>query len=109
MEVKNKRCFIERCVQFKEYQLYDTPPSATEEGITISPFFDDDDFLQVSDSDEEDQIQHDPIIETESHEILDPDLVSIPNQNPKPRWAQNILDAAGSGAGNPKDRRRTRS
>ena len=63
--------------------------------------------LQVSDSDEEDHIQHDPVIEIESQEILDP--VPIPNQKPKPRWAQNILDAIGSGVGIPEDRRRTRS
>ena len=57
--------------------------------------------LHVSYLDEEDQIQHDPIIETESHEILDPDPISIPAQNPKPRWAQNVIDAAGYGVGNP--------
>ena len=59
--------------------MYDTPPVA-HEGITISPpIFDDDDVLQVSDLDEEDHIQHDPVIETESQEILDPDPVPIPN------------------------------
>ena len=84
MGVATRRCFIERSVQFEEDQLYDTPPT-TQECITISPpIFDDDDLLRVSDSDEEDQIQHDPVIETESHEILDPDPVSIPNQNTKP-------------------------
>ena len=43
--------------------------------------------LQVSDSDEEDHIQHDLVIENESQEILDPDPdpIPIPNQNPKPR------------------------
>ena len=97
MEVATRRCFIERSVQFEEDQLHDTPLVA-HEGITISPpIFDDDDVLQVSDSDEEDHIQHDPIIETESQEILDP--VPIPNQNPKPKWAQNSLDAAGSSVG----------
>ena len=46
MEVATKRCFIERSVKFKEDQLYDTPPSTTQEGITISPpIFDDDDLL----------------------------------------------------------------
>ena len=65
--------------------------------------------LQVSYSHEEDHIQHDPIIETESQEIIDLDLVPIPNQNPKPRWAQMLLDAVGSGAGVPEDKRRTRS
>jgi len=65
--------------------------------------------LQVSDSDEEDHIQHDPVIETESQEILDPYLVPFPNQKHKPRWAQKLLDAARSGAGDPEDKRRTRS
>ena len=96
-------------VQFKEDQLHDTPPAA-QEGITISPpIFDDDDVLHVSYSDEEDHIQHDPIIETESQEILDPYPVPIPNQNPKPIWAQNILDATRSAVGVPEDKRRTRS
>ena len=109
MEVTTRICFIERSVQFKEYQLHDTP-LATQEGITIyPPIFGDDDVLQVSDSDEEDHIQHDPIIEIESQEILDPDPVPILNQKPKPRWDQNLLDAAGSGAGVPEDKRRTRS
>ena len=65
--------------------------------------------LQVSNSDEEYQIQHDPIIETESHEILDPEPVSIPNQKPKPIWTRNLLDADGSGVGNEQERRRVRS
>ena len=87
MKVATKRCFIERSVQFEEDQLYDTPPT-THEGITISqPIFDDDDVvLQVSNLDEEDHIQHDPIIETESQQILDLDPIPIPNQKPKPRW-----------------------
>ena len=68
MEVVTRRWFIERSVQFEEDQLYDTPPSAAQKGITISPpIFDDDDLLQVSDLDEEDQIQHGPVIKTESH------------------------------------------
>ena len=88
MEVATRRCFIERSFQFEEDQLLDTPPAA-HEGITISPpiFDDDDDVLQVSNSNEENHIQHDPIIEIESHEILDLEPVSIPNKNPKLRWA----------------------
>ena len=67
MEVAIRRCFIERSVQFEEDQLHDTSPER-QEGITISaPIFDDDDdVLQVSDSDEEHHIQHDPVIEIES-------------------------------------------
>ena len=103
MEVATRRCFIERSFQFEEYQLHDTPPIAQE---ISPPIFDDDDVLQVSDSDEEDHIQHDHVIETESQEILDPDPVPIPNQKPKPRWAQKILDAAGSGVGVLEDKRR---
>ena len=90
--------------------MHDTPP-ATHEGISISPtiFDDDDDVLQVSDSDEEYHIQHDLIIETESQDILDPYPLPIPNQKPKPRWDQKLLDVVGSGVGVPEDRRRTRS
>ena len=81
MEVATRKWFIEKSVQFEEDQLCYTPPSETQEGITtLPPPFDDDDLLHVSDLDEEDQDhQHDPAIETESHEILDPDPVSIPN------------------------------
>ena len=46
MEATTRRFFIERSVQFEEDQLYDTPPSVAQEGITISPpIIDDDDFL----------------------------------------------------------------
>ena len=88
--------------------MHDTPPTA-QEGITISPPIFDDDVLQVLDSNEEDHIHHDPIIETESQEILDPNPEPIPNQKPKPIWAQKLLDAARSGAGVLEGRRRTRS
>ena len=46
---------------------------------------------------------------TEPQDILDPYLVPIPNQKPKPRWAQKLLDVVGSGAGVPEDKIRTRS
>ena len=64
MEVATRRCFNERSVQIEEDQLHDTPPVA-QEGITISQaiFDDDDDVLQVSDSNEEDHIQHDHVID----------------------------------------------
>ena len=70
MEVATRKCFIERNVQFEEDKLVDAPPSKAQEGITtLPPFFDDDDLLHVSDSDEEDQDQHDLVIEAEHHEI----------------------------------------
>ena len=65
--------------------------------------------LDVLDSDEEDQGQHDLVIAAEPHEILDLDPTPIPNQRPKPRWAQKLIDAVGDGVGNPEDIRRTRS
>ena len=90
--------------------MFDTPPSEAQEGITTLPLpFDDDDLLHVSDWDEEETYQHDLGIEVEPHEILDPDPPSIPNQRPKPRWAQNLIVADGDGVGNLEDRRRTRS
>ena len=65
--------------------MFDLPPSEAQEGITTLPLpFDDDDLLHVSDSDEEDQYHHDHVIETESHEILEPDRITIPSQNPTP-------------------------
>ena len=82
--------------------MCDAPPSEAQEGITTLPLpFDDDDLLHFSDSDEEDQDLHDPVIKVEPHEILYPDPVSIPNQRPKPRWAQKLIESAGNGAGNP--------
>ena len=99
MELKTMKCFIECNVQFEEDQLFDLPPSEAQEGITTLPLpFDDDDFLHVSDSDEEDQDQHDLGIEDEPHEIIDPYPTSLSNQRPKPRWAQNLIAAAGDGA-----------
>ena len=65
--------------------------------------------LEISYSYEEDHIQHEPVIENESQEILDPNLIPIPNQKPKPIWAQKLLDASGSGAGVSEDKRKTRS
>ena len=60
--------------------MCDAPPSKAQEGIiTLPPIFDDDDLLHVSDSDEEDQDQHDHVIKAEPHEILDPNPTSIPN------------------------------
>ena len=110
MQVATRKCFIEQSVQFEEDRLCDPPPSEAQEGITNLPlYFDDDDLLYVSNSNKQDQVQHDVVIEAEPHEILDLDPTPIPNQIPKPRWAQNIIDAVGDGAGNPEDRRRTRS
>ena len=65
--------------------------------------------LHVSDSDEEDQDQHDPAIEAKPHEILDLDPAPIPNQRTNPRWAQKLIESIGNGVGNVEDRRRTRS
>ena len=90
--------------------MCDPPPIEAQEGTTTLPLpFDDDDLLPVSYSNEEDQDQHDLGILAGPHEILDPNPTSIPNQRPKPRWAQKLIAAAGDGVGNPKDRRRTRS
>ena len=104
------KCFIEESVQFEEDQLYDAPPSKAQDGInTLPPIFYDDDLLHVSNLDEEDKDQHGHAIEAKPHEILDPDPTSIPNRKPNPRWDQKLIATAGDGAGNPEDRRRTRS
>ena len=64
---------------------------------------------KISDSEDEEQDQHDLDIEVVPHENLDPNLAPIPNQWPKPKWAQKLIEAAGNGPGNLDDRRRTRS
>ena len=72
--------------------------------INTLPFpFDDDILSHVSDSDDEEQDQHDLDIEVVARESLDP------NQWPKSKWAQTVIEATGNGSGNPDDRRRTRS
>ena len=63
----------------------------------------------VSDSDEEEQDQHDLDIKVVPHENLDPDPDPILNKWRKPKWAQNLIEAARDGVGNLEDRRRTRS
>ena len=63
MEVATRKCFIERSVQFEEDHLCDAPPSEAQEGINTLPLpFGDDYLLHVSDSNAEDQDQHDPTI-----------------------------------------------
>ena len=110
MEVATRKCFIEMSVQFEEDQLCDAPPSEAQEGITTLPLpFDDDILSHVLDSDEEEQDQHDLDIEVIPHENLDPYPAPIPNQWPKPKWAQKVIESEGNGARNPYDRRRTRS
>ena len=90
--------------------MCDTPPSEEQEGITtLSLPFNDDDLLHASDSNEERKNQHDLGIEAEPRLILDPDTSTIPNQRPKPIWAQNLIVTVGDGVGNPGNRRSTRS
>ena len=43
------------------------------------------------------------------HENLYPDPTPIPNQWPKPKWAQNLIEGARDGFGNSAYRRRTQS
>ena len=102
MEVATRKCFIERSVQFEEDQLCDALPSKAQEGINTLPFpFDDDVLSHFSNLDEEEQDQHDLCIEVVPHENLDPDLSPIPNQWPKPKWAQKFIKVVGDGTGNP--------
>ena len=46
---------------------------------------------KVSDSKDEIEPQEDP----------DPDPAPIPSHWPKPKWVQNLIEAAGDGGGNP--------
>ena len=110
MEVSTRKCFIKRSFHLKEDQLCDPPPSEAQEGITtLSLPFNDDDLLHALDLDEERKDQHDLGIEAKPHEILDLDPATIPNQIPKPIWAQNLIIASRDGARNPEDRKRKRS
>ena len=102
-----RKCFIEYNVQFKEDQLLDPPQYEAEGGINTLPFPFDDIFSHVSYSYDEEQDQHDLDIEVIPHENLDPNPSPIPNQWPKPKWAQNLIEVAGNGAGNPDDKIRT--
>ena len=96
--------------KFEEDQLLDPPQSEEKGGINTLPFpFDDDILSHVSYSDEEEQDQHGLDIEVVPHENLDLDPTPIPNQWPKPKWAQNLIEAAKDSVGNPEDKRRTRS
>ena len=89
--------------------MFDLPPSKAQEGITTLPLpFVDDILSHVSYSDEEEQYQHDLDIDVVPHEYLDPYLAYIPNQMPKPRWAQKLIEAVVDGVGNLEERRRTR-
>ena len=88
--------------------MLDLPQFEAQGGINTLPFpFDDDILSHVSDSDDEGQDQHDLDIEIVPHENLDPNPTPIPNQWPKPKWAQKSIEAVGNGAGNLDDRRRT--
>ena len=110
MEVATRKFFIERSVQFEEDQLYDEPPSKEQEGINTLPFpFDDDILSHVSYSNEEEQYGNYIHIEVVPHDNIDPNPAPIPNQWPKPKWAQNLIEVAWNVVGDRDDRRRTRS
>ena len=62
----------------------------------------------ISDSDsEEESSQHDPDIELTPQRDLDLDMASTSFQQPK--WDKYLIEAAGDGAGDPYEKRRTRS
>ena len=108
IKLATRKCFIESIVQFEEDQLHDPPQSEAEGGIkTLQIPFDNDILYHVSDSDDEEQDKHDLDIEVVPHENLDPNPTPIPNQWPKPKWAQKLIETIGNGARNLEDRRRT--
>ena len=101
MELATRKCFIEHSFQLEEDHLLDPPQYEAQGGINTLSFPLDDDILShVSDSNNEEQDQHDLDIEVVPHENLDPNPAPIPNQLPKPKWTQNTIEAAGDGAGN---------
>ena len=61
----------------------------------------------VSDSYDVEHDQHELDIEVVPHENLYPNHTIIPNQWPKPKWVQKLIEAARDGVRNPEDRRRT--
>ena len=61
----------------------------------------------ISVSEYEEQDRHDLDIDIVPQDDLDPDPSPIPNQ--KPKWAENLIEATGNDAGDPDDKRRTRS
>ena len=106
MEFTTKICFIERSVQFNKVQLHDLQ-IAQEEGVIAQsiPFAYEDVSTDVSNSksEYEDQEEQDLDIENEDQEDLDPTLAP----NPRPKWAQKLIEAIGNNVGDPSSRRRT--
>ena len=72
-----------------------------------SPFADYDILSKISILEDEEQDQHDHDIDIVPQYDLDPDPTLIPNQ--KPKWDENIIEAAGNHVGDPDDRRKMRS
>ena len=62
---------------------------------------------KISISEDEEQYHHDLDIKIVPQDDLDPDPAPIPNQ--KPKWAKNLIKAAGNDIGDPNDRRKKRS
>ena len=89
---------------FEEAQLLNPPQSEVEGGINTLPFpFDDDILSYVSNPNEEEQDQHDLDIEVVPLDNLDLYPTPIPNQWPKPKWSQKLIQAVRDGARNPED------
>ena len=85
-------------------------PFEADEAINIPslPIADSVSIPDISDSDsEEEASQHDPDIELTPKRDLDPYPASTSFQQPK--WAQQLIEAAGDDAGDPYDKRKMRS
>ena len=106
MELATRNFFIECTVQFEEDQLLDLPQYEAQEGVNTLPFpFDDDILSHVLDSDEEEKYRHYLDIEVVPHENLYLDPSPIPNQCPKPKWAEKLIEEARDGVGNLEDKK----
>ena len=88
MDLATKKYFIECGVQFEEDQVHD--PQPTKEGIVTPPTLCayNDVFTNISESESEEKDQDDQDLDVWNELQVDPDLLSIPNQNPNPIWAQ---------------------
>ena len=110
MEIATMRCFIEISVQFNEDIVQDMQP-VEEEGRsdlpTPSAHDGDQSDIYSDDPDSkfkyEDQVE--PYLDVEYEDQADPDPYLSLAPNPRPKWAQKLIEYVGSNVWHPYDRR----